>query len=140
MAYPPSPAHAAGRWPRSANGAKLREGLEPNGRDGKDGTGRSPQSPAALRADTPRPFHILKKKAKTSPCPSSSGTKPRPTFLPSRRSRLLGDPAYYARFGFEAHAGLHLPGVPPGLFMALALEGPVPEGIAQYSDAINAAA
>jgi len=53
---------------------------------------------------------------------------------------LLGDPAYYARFGFQAHAGLQLPGVPPGYFMALALHGPVPEGIAQYSDAFNAAA
>lgn len=27
---------------------------------------------------------------------------------------LLGEPAYYARFGFQAHAGLQLPGVPPG--------------------------
>ena len=53
---------------------------------------------------------------------------------------LLGDPAYYARFGFQAHASLQLPGVPPGYFMALALHGPVPEGIAHYSDAFNAAA
>ena len=53
---------------------------------------------------------------------------------------LLGDPAYYARFGFQAHAGLQLPGVPPGYFMALAFDGPVPEGIAKYSDAFNAAA
>ena len=53
---------------------------------------------------------------------------------------LLGDPAYYARFGFQAHTGLQLPGVPPGYFMALAFHGPVPEGIAQYSDAFNAAA
>ena len=53
---------------------------------------------------------------------------------------LLGDPAYYARFGFQAHAGLQLPGVPPGYFMALALQGSVPEGIARYSDAFNAAA
>ncbi len=53
---------------------------------------------------------------------------------------LLGDPAYYARFGFQAHAGLQLPGVPPGYFMALAWRGPVPEGIAQYSNAFNAAA
>ena len=53
---------------------------------------------------------------------------------------LLGDPAYYGRFGFEAHTGLQLPGVPPGYFMALALHGPVPEGIARYSDAFNAAA
>ena len=53
---------------------------------------------------------------------------------------LLGEPAYYGRFGFQAHAGLQLPGVPPGYFMALAFHGPVPEGIAQYSDAFNAAA
>ena len=53
---------------------------------------------------------------------------------------LLGEPAYYARFGFQAHAGLQLPGVPPGYFMALAFDGPVPEGIAHYSDAFNAAA
>ncbi|MFC4298680.1 GNAT family N-acetyltransferase [Castellaniella hirudinis] len=51
---------------------------------------------------------------------------------------LLGDPAYYARFGFQAYAGLQLPGVPPGYFMALALHKPVPGGIAQYSDAFNA--
>ena len=31
---------------------RRREGLKPNGRDGKDGTGRSPESPAALCADT----------------------------------------------------------------------------------------
>jgi len=52
---------------------------------------------------------------------------------------LLGDPTCYVRFGFQAHAGLQLPGVPPGYFMALALHGPVPEGIAHYSDAFNAA-
>ncbi|HBP4632939.1 TPA: hypothetical protein L5634_001413 [Pseudomonas aeruginosa] len=38
------------------------------------------------------------------------------------------------------HAGLQLPGVPPDYFMALALHGPVPEGIAHYSDAFKAAA
>ena len=53
---------------------------------------------------------------------------------------LLGEPAYYARFGFQAHAGLQLPGVPPAYFMALALHAPVPEGIAHYRDAFNAAA
>ena len=53
---------------------------------------------------------------------------------------LLGDPAYYARFGFQVHTDLQLPGVPSGYFMALAFHGPVPEGIAQYSDAFNAVA
>lgn len=52
---------------------------------------------------------------------------------------LLGEPTYYARFGFEAHAGLQLPGVLPSYFMALAFGGPVPGGTAQYSDAFNAA-
>ncbi len=52
---------------------------------------------------------------------------------------LLGDPTYYERFGFHVHESLQLPGVPPGYFMALALRGPVPEGIVQYSDAFNAA-
>jgi len=53
---------------------------------------------------------------------------------------LLGDPAYYARFGFQVHPGLQLPGVPPGYFMALALGGPMPKGIVQYSDAFSATA
>uniref|UniRef100_UPI0033411DDB GNAT family N-acetyltransferase n=1 Tax=Castellaniella defragrans TaxID=75697 RepID=UPI0033411DDB len=53
---------------------------------------------------------------------------------------LLGDPAYYRRFGFQAHTGLKLPGVPSGYFMALALHEAVPEGIAHYSDAFNAVA
>ena len=53
---------------------------------------------------------------------------------------LLGDPAYYARFGFQAHAGLQLPGVPPGYFIALAFDGLVPDGTAHYSDAFNATA
>jgi hypothetical protein len=38
---------------------RRREGLKPNGRDGKDGTGRSPQSPTAHRADPPRGHHKI---------------------------------------------------------------------------------
>ncbi|MGE8317571.1 MAG: GNAT family N-acetyltransferase [Comamonas sp.] len=53
---------------------------------------------------------------------------------------LLGDPAYYTRFGFQAHAGLVLPGVPPAYFLALALQGVVPEGAVRYSDAFDASA
>ena len=53
---------------------------------------------------------------------------------------LLGNPAYYVRFGFKPHPGLQLPGAPPGYFMALAFDGPVPEGIARYSDAFDATA
>ena len=32
---------------------------------------------------------------------------------------LLGDPAYYSRFGFKARPGLVLPGVPAEYFQAL---------------------
>lgn len=53
---------------------------------------------------------------------------------------LLGESAYYARFGFQTHACLQLPGVPADHFFALAFQGPVPEGIVQYSDAFTATA
>lgn len=52
---------------------------------------------------------------------------------------VLGEPAYYMRFGFQPHTGLQLPDVPPAYFMALALHGPVPVGTVRYSDAFNAA-
>jgi len=41
---------------------------------------------------------------------------------------VLGDPAYYSRFGFAPHAGLVYPGPPASHFMALALEGVVQIG------------
>lgn len=53
---------------------------------------------------------------------------------------VLGEPAYYTRFGFQCHSDLQLPGVPPAYFMALALQGPVSAGIVRYSDAFNAVA
>jgi putative acetyltransferase len=51
---------------------------------------------------------------------------------------LLGDPAYYARFGFAAHASLVLPGVPPEYFQALALRGEVPAASVRYHEAFGA--
>jgi putative acetyltransferase len=53
---------------------------------------------------------------------------------------LLGEPAYYGRFGFPGPCGPATAGRAARLFLALAFHGPVPEGIAQYSDAFNAAA
>ena len=53
---------------------------------------------------------------------------------------LLGDPAYYRRFGFECHAGLVLQGVPPEYFMALAFKGAVPCGAVSYHPAFAATA
>jgi putative acetyltransferase len=51
---------------------------------------------------------------------------------------LLGDPAYYTRFGFAAHPALVLPGVPPEYFQAIALRGEVPAASVQYHAAFGA--
>jgi putative acetyltransferase len=53
---------------------------------------------------------------------------------------LLGDPAYYGRFGFAARPGLVLDGVPPEYFQALAFDGGYPAGSVQYHDAFSATA
>lgn len=52
--------------------------------------------------------------------------------LGGRGCVVLGDPGYYSRFGFKAHPGLTLPGVPAEYFQALAFAGDVPEGSVQY--------
>jgi putative acetyltransferase len=41
---------------------------------------------------------------------------------------LLGDPAYYARFGFESDPNLRNVGAPPWAFQCLPLNGPRPRG------------
>ncbi len=51
---------------------------------------------------------------------------------------VLGDPGYYARFGFCCHPGLELPSVPQEYFQALAFTGAVPTGIVQYHPAFDA--
>lgn len=51
---------------------------------------------------------------------------------------LLGDPSYYARFGFLADAGLRYPGPPPEYFQSLAFEGDVPLGTVSYHAAFDA--
>jgi len=48
---------------------------------------------------------------------------------------VLGDPVYYGRFGFEPHAGLVLPGVPPEYFQALPFDSPIPRGVVAYHEA-----
>lgn len=53
---------------------------------------------------------------------------------------VLGDPAYYTRFGFQVEAGLVLADVPPEYFMAIALAGAMPAGTVLYSEAFNATA
>lgn len=51
---------------------------------------------------------------------------------------LLGNPAYYARFGFMPEPSLVLPGVPPEYFQALRFDGPWPRGVVTYHAAFEA--
>ncbi|WP_422422418.1 GNAT family N-acetyltransferase [Pseudomonas sp. GZD-222] len=53
---------------------------------------------------------------------------------------LLGDPGYYARFGFKVHPGLELPGVPQEYFQALSFASTVPTGVVTYHEAFEASA
>ena len=52
---------------------------------------------------------------------------------------LLGDPAYYGRFGFAADPALVLEGVPPEYFMRLAFGAELPAGTARYHAAFDGA-
>lgn len=45
---------------------------------------------------------------------------------------LLGEPAYYARFGLAAHRQLLLPGLPAQYFQAIAFNGQVPAATVAY--------
>ena len=51
---------------------------------------------------------------------------------------VLGDPAYYARFGFMPEPTLVLPGVPAEYFQAMALRGDVPAANVRYHTAFEA--
>ncbi|MBN9452014.1 MAG: N-acetyltransferase [Bosea sp.] len=50
---------------------------------------------------------------------------------------LLGDPAYYGRFGFANDPTLVLEGVPPEYFMRLAFGAAVPSGAVRYHAAFD---
>lgn len=53
---------------------------------------------------------------------------------------VLGDPEYYARFGFKAEPSLVLPDVPPEYFQAVAFNAPLPRGTVAYHAAFAAEA
>jgi putative acetyltransferase len=53
---------------------------------------------------------------------------------------VLGDPAYYGRFGFVADAELRYLGPPPEYFQRLLLRGPAPHGVVSYSPAFDGCA
>ena len=50
---------------------------------------------------------------------------------------LLGDPAYYTRFGFAHDPGLAYPGPPPEYFQFLLLDGAMPQGTVRYAPAFG---
>ena len=50
---------------------------------------------------------------------------------------LLGNPAYYARFGFAHDPELRYPGPPPAYFQRLVLAGDAPNGIVTYAAAFD---
>lgn len=51
---------------------------------------------------------------------------------------LLGNPAYYRRFGFESDPALYNPGAPPGAFQHLTLKGSRPSGEVRFHAAFDA--
>lgn len=53
---------------------------------------------------------------------------------------LVGDPAYYTRFGFRPIAGLTLDGVPPENVLALPFTEAVPQGVMTFHTAFMAEA
>ncbi|GHH57803.1 GCN5 family N-acetyltransferase [[Pseudomonas] boreopolis] len=58
--------------------------------------------------------------------------------LKSRGCVVLGDPGYYARFGFKTWPDLSLPGVPARYFQALPLGHGIPRGEVSYHAAFSA--
>lgn len=50
---------------------------------------------------------------------------------------LLGEPAFYARFGFRSNPNLTLPGVPPEYFLVLPFNSTrtIPTGIVTFNSA-----
>ncbi|WP_128891256.1 GNAT family N-acetyltransferase [Erythrobacter sp. HKB08] len=50
---------------------------------------------------------------------------------------LLGDPAYYSRFGFGHDPALTYPGPPPQYFQRLVIDGSPPKGVVSYPPAFG---
>lgn len=53
---------------------------------------------------------------------------------------VLGEPSYYARFGFRSNPNLVLPGVPPQYFQLITLQGAAPCGQVGYHASFEATA
>jgi putative acetyltransferase len=53
---------------------------------------------------------------------------------------LVGDPAYYQRFGFKPEPGLVYPGIPAEYFQVLAFGSSIPQGEVTFHEAFSAVA
>ena len=51
---------------------------------------------------------------------------------------VLGEPAYYSRFGFQPEPNLVLPNVPPEYFQAISFDSSCPRGTVEYHEAFHA--
>lgn len=51
---------------------------------------------------------------------------------------LLGEPAYYSRFGFKVESDMVLPDVPPEYFQALPFGTSLPRGLVTYHESFGA--
>lgn len=58
--------------------------------------------------------------------------------LGARGCVVLGDPAYYPRFGFRQNPAVQYEGVPPEYFMALSLDGTEAAGTVAYHPSFSA--
>jgi putative acetyltransferase len=50
---------------------------------------------------------------------------------------VLGEPRYYARFGFRHDPRLAFPGAPPAYFPAIAFAGAIADGTVRYAPAFG---
>ena len=55
--------------------------------------------------------------------------------LGAKGCALVGDPAYYSRFGFQSNKALFLEGVPPENFMVISFDGNIPSGKVEFHKA-----
>ncbi|EQB8041404.1 hypothetical protein [Aeromonas hydrophila] len=85
----------------------MREGLKPNGRDGKDGTGRSPKARRCI-APTRQAVRDFQERTKNMRLLKPALSKHRA--MQAMSYELLDDSAHYVRFDFQPHAGLQLLG------------------------------
>lgn len=106
--------------------------------------GHAAASPVTIGDGTPRWFGLGPVSVAPSHQQQGVGSELIKRLLDDLRQRgaagcvVLGEPAYYGRFGFQADGALVLPGVPAGYFQALAFDSALPSGNVAYHRAFDA--